>query len=115
MGLITLEGADGHLVSGEYSTARGPVMRSDNLELTRGFYERGSGADTHSHPEEQIIYVLTGRARVRLGEEEYEVSPGQVSFHPSDVPHSLVALDDLTVISVKKLVSPTYEATGKLV
>lgn len=115
MGLVKLDGADGHLVSGEYSTARGPVLRSDNLELTRGFYERGKGADTHSHPEEQIIYVLTGRARVTLGGEEYEVSPGQVSFHPSNVPHALVALEDLTVLSVKRLVSPTYEATGKLV
>jgi len=64
---------------------------------------------------EQAMYVLSGRARVRLGDEEYEVSPGEISFHPSNVPHSLLALEDLTVLSVKHLVDPIYSATGRLV
>lgn len=114
MGLVKLEGHEDNLVTPQYSTARGPVMRSDNLELTKGFYEKGKGADTHAHPEEQIIYVLSGRAAVTLGDEQYEVAPGDVSYHPSNVPHSIVALEDLTVLSIKHLVSPIYEATGRL-
>jgi quercetin dioxygenase-like cupin family protein len=114
MGLVKLEGHEDNLVTPQYSTARGPVMRSDNLELTKGFYEKGKGADTHAHPEEQIIYVLSGRAAVTLGDERYEVAPGDVSYHPSNVPHSIVALEDLTVLSIKHLVSPIYEATGRL-
>jgi quercetin dioxygenase-like cupin family protein len=114
MGLVKLEGHEDNLVTPQYSTARGPVMRSDNLELTKGFYEKGKGADTHAHPEEQIIYVLSGRAVVSLGREQYEVAPGDVSYHPSNVPHSILALEDLTVLSVKHLVNPIYEATGRL-
>jgi quercetin dioxygenase-like cupin family protein len=114
MGLVKLDGHQDNLITPQYSTARGPVMRSENLELTKGFYEQGRGADTHAHPEEQIIYVLSGRARVTLGDEEYEVTPGDVSYHPSNVPHSIVALEDLTVLSIKGLVSPIYEATGRL-
>ena len=114
MGLVKLEGHEDNLVTPQYSTARGPVMRSDNLELTKGFYEKGKGADTHAHPEEQIIYVLSGQAAVTLGDEQYEVAPGDVSYHPSNVPHSIVALEDLTVLSIKHLVSPIYEATGRL-
>ncbi|HEY8864600.1 MAG TPA: cupin domain-containing protein [Candidatus Dormibacteraeota bacterium] len=114
MGLVKLEGHGDHLVTPQYSTARGPVMRSDTMELTRGFYEKGKGADVHAHPEEQILYVLSGHARVTLGDESYEVHPGDVSFHPSNVPHSIVALEDLTVLSIKHLVNPIYEATGRL-
>jgi quercetin dioxygenase-like cupin family protein len=114
MGLVKLEGHLDNLVTPQYSTARGPVMRGDNLELTKGFYEQGKGADTHAHPEEQILYVLSGRGRVTLGEEEYEIAPGDVSYHPSNVPHSIVALEDLTVLSIKHLVAPIYEATGRL-
>jgi quercetin dioxygenase-like cupin family protein len=114
MGLVKLEGHQDNLVTPQYSTARGPVMRSENLELTKGFYEKGKGADMHAHPEEQIIYVLSGRARVTLGDEGYEVTPGDVSYHPSNVPHSIVALEDLTVLSIKRLVDPIYQATGRL-
>jgi quercetin dioxygenase-like cupin family protein len=114
MGLVKLEGHEDNLVTPQYSTARGPVLRSNTLELTRGFYEKGRGADTHAHPEEQILYVLSGRGRVTLGGETYEVGPGDVSFHPSDVPHSLVALEDLTVLSIKHPINPIYQATGRL-
>ena len=114
MGLVKLDGHDDNLVTPQYSTARGPVVRSDALELTRAFYEKGKGASLHRHPEEQIIYVLSGRGRVRLGDEEYEIGPGDVSFHPSNVPHAIVALEDLRVLSIKRLVDPTYDATGRL-
>ncbi|MBO0687008.1 MAG: cupin domain-containing protein [Candidatus Dormibacteraeota bacterium] len=114
MGLVKLDVDADNLVTPQYSTARGPVMRSDQMELTRGFYEQGKGADTHAHPEEQIMYVLSGRGLVTLANERYEVGPGEVSYHPSNVPHSIVALEDLTVLSIKRLVSPIYEATGKL-
>ncbi len=114
MGLVKLEGHEDHLVTPQYSTARGPVLRSDHLELTKIHFEKGKGAQTHAHPEEQIMYVLSGRGRVRLGDEEYEIMPGDVSYHPSNVPHSIVALEDLSALSIKRLVDPIYEATGRL-
>ena len=115
MGLNKLEGHLHNLVTAQYSSARGPVLRSEHLELVKGFYEKGTGAEMHSHPEEQVLYVLSGRGRVHLGTEEYEIGPGDVSFHPSNVPHDIVALEDLTVLSIKHPVEPTYEPTGRLV
>jgi quercetin dioxygenase-like cupin family protein len=114
VGLVKLEGHEDNLVTPQYSTARGPVLRSEKMELTKGFYEKGKGAETHAHPEEQIIYVISGRGRITLGDETYDVGPGDVSFHPSNVPHSMLVLEDLTVLSIKQLVNPIYEATGRL-
>lgn len=114
MGLVKLDQDADHLVTPQYSQARGPVLRSGKLELTKAAYPKGRGAVPHRHPEEQIIYVLSGRGRVKLGDEEYDVGPGDASFHPSNVEHGLHVLEDMVVISVKSLVDPQYEATGVL-
>lgn len=103
-----------NLVAGHYSTGRGQVLRSDRIEVTKVRFQKGYGAATHQHPEEQVIYLLEGRLRFTCGDETYEVRPGEGSFHASDVPHSVEALEDTVAVSFKNLVDPNYEATGRL-
>jgi len=49
---------------------------------------------THSHPHEQIGMVYSGRAILRIGEEEREVGPGGFYCIPAGVPHSDACLGD---------------------
>ena len=119
MGKVTFEGADDNRVGETYSTARGPVMRSQKSEVARVFFEKGKGADRHRHPEEQTFYLIRGSLQVTLGEgeetETYVVEAGQGSFHPSNVWHQVVALEDTVAVSFKNLVDPTsYAETGRL-
>ena len=116
MGLVKWDEDADHLVSGGYSTARGPVLRSQKQEVTKVRFSKGEGAHEHKHPEEQTFYVLEGRLRVTLaGEEPYEVGPHEGSFHPSNVPHRVEALEDTVAISFKNIVDPTgYKPTGQL-
>lgn len=116
MGLVRWDQHGDNLVSGGYSTARGPVLRSEKQEVTKVFFKAGEGATQHSHPEEQTFYVLEGRLRVTIGDEEpYEVGPNEGSFHPSNAPHAVEALEDTVAISFKNVVDPTgYEPTGRL-
>jgi quercetin dioxygenase-like cupin family protein len=115
MGLITFDDRDeDRLVAEEYSTGRGPVLRSDVMELTKISFARGYGAELHEHPEEQILYVLDGVLEITLGDETYEVHPGQASFHPSNVPHRAMAKEDVVALSFKHLVAPNYEKSGTL-
>ena len=116
MGHVKWDTDTDNVVSGGYSTARGPVLRSEKQEVTKVYFKAGEGAEEHSHPEEQTFYLLEGRLRVTLGgEPPYEVGPHEGSFHPSNVPHRVEALEDTVAISFKNVVDPTgYEATGKL-
>jgi quercetin dioxygenase-like cupin family protein len=114
MGLVTFDRDEGNLVSGAYSQARGPVLRSERIELTKVFFARGEGAKPHRHPEEQVMLVLKGRLRVTLDGETYEVGPGQATFNPSNAEHAVEALDDVEGISFKNLVDPNYDKTGDL-
>lgn len=116
VGLVRWDQDTDNVVSGGYSTARGPVLRSDKQEVTKVTFKAGEGATKHSHPEEQTFYVLEGRLRVTLGDDRpYEVGPHEGSFHPSNVPHAVEALEDTVAISFKNVVDPTgYEPTGRL-
>lgn len=119
MGKVTFEGAEDNVVGMTYSTARGPVMRSERSEVAKVFFEKGKGADRHRHPEEQTFYLISGRLQVTLGEgdaaETYVVEAGQGSFHPSGMWHQVTALEDTVAVSFKDLVDPSgYPETGRL-
>jgi quercetin dioxygenase-like cupin family protein len=114
MGLVVLTDDQENIVAGHYSSGKGPVLRSDRIEFTKIAYEKGEGAAFHSHLEEQVLYLLSGRVRINLDGDQYEVGPGEATYHPSNVPHSLEVIEDTVALSFKNLVDPSYESTGQL-
>lgn len=119
MGLIELDRDEDHLVTAQYSSALGPVLRSERCELVKARFRKGTGAQLHRHPEEQTVYCVEGRLEATIGEGEdarkFIIEPGEASFHPSNVPHGVLALEDSVVLSFKIRTSEQiYQATGTL-
>ena len=48
----------------------------------------------HSHPSAQITYMLKGKLRMRIGDEERVISPGEFGYVPPNVEHSIESLDE---------------------
>ena len=71
-----------------YSTAHGPCVEGDRMIVGLMRMKAGTGAEPHSHPNEQWIYVLQGTFRARIGEQEIEAKAGSVVYVPSNVVHS---------------------------
>lgn len=46
----------------------------------------------HSHPHEQISYVVSGEVKVLLGDEIVQLGPGDLFTVPPHVPHSIQLL-----------------------
>jgi quercetin dioxygenase-like cupin family protein len=69
----------------------------DNVMVT--FFELGPGSvvPEHSHPHEQITYVIQGAMEFRLGEETRVLRAGDGVCIPSGVVHKAVMLDEPTV------------------
>jgi quercetin dioxygenase-like cupin family protein len=111
---VLLNDSIDHLVTPLHSDARGPVVRGQSIEVMKMHWKAGENARPHQHPEEQAIYVLSGRMRMTVGGETYEIGPGEVSFHPSNVLHGALAVEDTIAISFKNLVAPAYPATKTL-
>lgn len=67
---------------------------------------KGCHVASHFHDSEQIAYVVRGKLLWRLGEEgtdgfsEVVVEGGTVIHLPSNVPHSVTALEDAVVLDV---------------
>jgi quercetin dioxygenase-like cupin family protein len=54
----------------------------------------GHTVPLHSHPQEQIGMVRSGREILRIGDEEREVGPGDFYCIPANVPHGDTCLGD---------------------
>jgi quercetin dioxygenase-like cupin family protein len=63
-------------------------------------YVLGNYATLHQHPHEQSGYVISGKYRMTVDEQEYELLPGDSYAIPGDVPHSFEVIEGGEVIDV---------------
>lgn len=84
------------VVAPGHSTAYGPTITGAELEI--GYYSepKGTGAKPHHHPSEQIILVLNGRLRMRIGAETRDIGPGEAGLIPGNAEHEQQALEEGT-------------------
>jgi mannose-6-phosphate isomerase-like protein (cupin superfamily) len=69
--------------------------------LSVGLYELPAGADDPQQPhgEDEVYYVVRGRARLRVGDHDRAVEPGTVLLVRADVPHRFHSItEDLTAL-----------------
>jgi quercetin dioxygenase-like cupin family protein len=94
------------LVTPDYSTAAGGTIRGERIEVGCYRYPPGTGAKPHRHPEEQVINVLAGKLRVRVGEEERILGPGDAVHIPPSTEHEAWAVEgEVEILSCKDIVA----------
>lgn len=57
----------------------------------------GATAPLHSHPHQQVVYVLSGKGDFHCGDDIQTVKPGDVIQIGSDVPHTFDSFAEDTV------------------
>ena len=78
-----------HILGGpDYSTANGACVEGDRMIVGLMRMLAGTGAEPHSHPNEQWIYILEGTFHATVGGKAIEAKPGAVIYIPADVVHS---------------------------
>jgi quercetin dioxygenase-like cupin family protein len=73
---------------------------NDKLFLAEHRMEQGWTGAAHSHPHDQMAYVISGRLRVRAGAETFEAGPGDTFVIRGGVEHQASALEASVVIDV---------------
>jgi quercetin dioxygenase-like cupin family protein len=104
MPLIRLDEVEKQYVTPKYSSAFGELVMGERIEVGRLSFEAGEGTVEHAHPQEQVMYVISGRLRVEFRDEAGEIGPGEGFHAPPNVPHKVTALEDAVVISCKDVV-----------
>ncbi|HEY0441631.1 MAG TPA: cupin domain-containing protein [Xanthobacteraceae bacterium] len=81
-----------------YSTAEGACIEGDRMIVALMRMAAGTGAEPHSHPNEQWIYVLEGTFRATIDGKQVEGTPGTVLYVPANAIHSGKATAEKDVV-----------------
>ncbi|MBO0717184.1 MAG: cupin domain-containing protein [Rhizobiales bacterium] len=88
-----------HILGGpDYSTANGACVEGDRMIVGLMRMPAGTGAEPHSHPNEQWIYILEGTFHATVGGKAIEAKPGAVIYIPANAVHSGKAGADRDVV-----------------
>jgi quercetin dioxygenase-like cupin family protein len=71
-----------------YSTANGACVEGDRMIVGLMRIKAGTGAEPHSHPNEQWIYVLEGTFHATIDGKQVDVKPGSVAYIPANTIHA---------------------------
>ena len=82
----------------DYSTANGACVEGDRMIVGLMRMAAGTGAEPHSHPNEQWIYILEGTFQAEIGGKHVDAPPGSVVYIPADVVHSGRAAPERDVV-----------------
>jgi quercetin dioxygenase-like cupin family protein len=72
------------------------LITTERMMLAHVYLEQGSIVPRHEHENEQLTYILEGKLRFWLGDDESEVvdvAAGEVLHIPSQLPHRAQALE----------------------
>lgn len=63
------------------------AFRGDNAMMVMNWLEPGMEVKPHSHPFEQLAFIISGRVRFTVGDDVVEVGAGEVLRIPPNVIH----------------------------
>ena len=76
------------------------VVRSHDLSV--GVYVLPAGATDHQspHTEDEVYYIISGRGRISVGDDDRAIQAGSIVFVAADVPHRFHDIAEELVILV---------------
>ncbi len=69
--------------------------------MSAGLYQlvAGSSDPQQPHTEDELYYIVQGRAQIQVGEEHIQVEPGSLIFVAANIDHRFhTIIEDLTVL-----------------
>ena len=88
-----------HIKGGpDYSSVEGGVVEGDRMIVALMRMPAGTGAETHSHPNEQWIYILEGTFEGAIEGKPFTAKAGTVVYVPANALHSGKATKDGDVV-----------------
>lgn len=75
-------------------------FRGDDVLLVMNRLEPGMDTNPHSHPFEQVVYIVDGEVRFHIGDETFDAGPGSLIRIPPDVEHYAEPLGDKPALNL---------------
>jgi len=98
--LVVVNAADARTSEPEAGLVRRVGAYNNKLFLAEHRMEKGWVGARHSHPHEQLVYVVSGHLKVSVGDEEFEARTGDSFVVRGGVEHQASAMESSLVIDV---------------
>lgn len=86
------------------------LAHNQHLMLVRHFFEKGWVGARHSHPHEQLVYVVKGKIHVDVAGRIFDVGAGESFVVDGGVEHQASALEESEVLDVFTPMRDEYKA-----
>ncbi len=93
----TTEGCQVEMIPGLH---RRTLVTGKSMMVCKCTFDSGVQVPTHSHSNEQVGYVVSGKVRMVINGENFNLGPGDSYCALSNVPHSAQTLEPAIVIDV---------------
>lgn len=87
---------------------RKTLVHGDNTLMTEFLLEKGRVLPVHKHPQEQTGYLVSGKIKLSIGGDEYEVNPGDSWVIPGGTEHGADIIEDSVAVEVFAPVREDY-------
>jgi quercetin dioxygenase-like cupin family protein len=80
---------------------RRTMTAGDRMMLVEVQLQDRAVVPMHTHPHEQTGYLVSGRLRLQLGDDEVrDLSPGDAWMIPGGLPHEATALEPCVIVDI---------------
>jgi len=76
------------------------LSRGGKLMAVEVSFKKGAVGQMHSHPHEQISYIVSGVFEVNIDGDRKVLSPSDSYYVPPNVLHGVVALEDSVILDI---------------
>jgi quercetin dioxygenase-like cupin family protein len=87
-----------------FERAPGVVLKTltdgERMMLMEVNIEAGALVPSHTHPHEQTGRLISGRMRFTIGDETFDIEPGDAWMIPGGVPHEAEGIENCLVVEV---------------
>jgi quercetin dioxygenase-like cupin family protein len=84
-------GRDVEPIAAAEGVTRRILAYTDGLMCVENVFEKGAVGSIHTHPHTQLTYVVSGKFRFTVGDEEYLVTAGDTLLKQNGIVHGCVA------------------------
>lgn len=81
-------------------TIRQNFPPGERMNMLHSILKVKTEVESHTHPEEQMGYIIKGSLEVTIGDEKAVLKAGDAYFVPPDSPHSFIAIGETETIDV---------------
>jgi quercetin dioxygenase-like cupin family protein len=90
----------GLIAYADHSVVSHTLLKKESGSITLFSFDAGQGLSEHTAPYDALVYILDGKAEIRIGGDPHEVNTGEMLIMPAHIPHALSAKERFKMLLV---------------